>query len=63
MQCFRIPGKPVLLKEIWRVFTKGTLTFEMISNTAKIKDGDEVVTSHVSDKFYRDCLLDMSRTL
>ena len=30
---------------------KGYIDIEMISNTAKIKDGDEVVTSHVSDKF------------
>lgn len=29
----------------------GYIDVEMISNSAKIKEGDEVVTSHVSDKF------------
>ena len=29
----------------------GYIDVEMISNTAKIKEGDEIVTSHVSDKF------------
>ena len=29
----------------------GYIDVEMISNSAKIKEGDEIVTSHVSDKF------------
>ena len=48
---FQDTGETCIVKGNMESIYKGYIDIEMISNTAKIKDGDEVVTSHVSDKF------------
>ncbi len=48
---FQKTGETCIVKGNMESIYKGYIDIEMISNTAKIKQGDEVVTSHVSDKF------------
>lgn len=48
---FDATGETCMVKGNMESIYHGYIDVQMISNTAKIKDGDEVVTSHVSDKF------------
>lgn len=48
---FESSGETCIVKGNMESINNGYIDVEMISNTAKIKDGEEVVTSHVSDKF------------
>lgn len=48
---FEDSGETCMVKGNMESIYHGYIDVEMISNSAKIKDGDEVVTSHVSDKF------------
>ena len=48
---FESTGETCIVKGNMESIYQGYINIEMISNTAKVKDGDEVVTSHVSDKF------------
>lgn len=48
---FEATGETCMVKGNMESIYHGYIDVEMISNSAKIKDGDEVVTSHVSDKF------------
>lgn len=48
---FADTGETCIVKGNMESIYNGYIDVEMISNTAKIKEGDEVVTSHVSDKF------------
>lgn len=48
---FESTGETCMVKGNLESIYYGYIDVEMISNSAKIKDGDEVVTSHVSDKF------------
>ena len=48
---FEASGETCMVKGNMESIYHGYIDVEMISNSAKIKDGDEVVTSHVSDKF------------
>lgn len=48
---FESTGETCMVKGNLESIYHGYIDVEMISNSAKIKDGDEVVTSHVSDKF------------
>lgn len=44
-------GETCIVKGNMESIYQGYIDIEMISNMAKVKEGDEVVTSHVSDKF------------
>lgn len=48
---FESTGETCMVKGNMESIYHGYIDVEMISNSAKIKNGDEVVTSHVSDKF------------
>lgn len=48
---FESSGETCIVKGNMESINSGYIDVEMISNTAKIKDGEEVITSHVSDKF------------
>lgn len=48
---FQETGETCFVKGNMESIYNGYIDIEMISNSAKIKEGDEVVTSHVSDKF------------
>lgn len=48
---FEKSGETCIVKGNMESINSGYIDVEMISNTAKIKDGEEIVTSHVSDKF------------
>lgn len=48
---FEETGETCIVKGNMESIYNGYIDIEMISNSAKIKEGDEVVTSHVSDKF------------
>ncbi len=48
---FEKTGETCMVKGNMESIFNGYIDVEMISNNAKIKDGDEVVTSHVSDKY------------
>lgn len=48
---FESTGETCMVKGNMESIYHGYIDVEMISNSAKIKEGDEVVTSHVSDKF------------
>ena len=48
---FEKTGETCMVKGNMESIFNGYIDVEMISNSAKVKDGDEVVTSHVSDKF------------
>lgn len=48
---FESTGETCMVKGNLESIYHGYIDVEMISNSAKIKEGDEVVTSHVSDKF------------
>ena len=48
---FQDTGETCFVKGNMESIYHGYIDIEMISNSAKIKEGDEVVTSHVSDKF------------
>ena len=48
---FESTGETCMVKGNMESIYNGYIDVEMISNTAKIKEGDEIVTSHVSDKF------------
>lgn len=48
---FEQSGETCMVKGNMESIYHGYIDIELISNSAKIKDGDEVVTSHVSDKF------------
>ncbi|MEE3468569.1 MAG: rod shape-determining protein MreC, partial [Eubacterium sp.] len=48
---FEKTGETCMVKGNMESIFNGYIDVEMISNSARIKDGDEVVTSHVSDKF------------
>ena len=48
---FESTGETCLVKGDMESIYQGYIDIEMISNTAKVQDGDEVVTSHISDKF------------
>lgn len=48
---FETSGETCIVKGNMESINSGYIDVEMISNTAKIKDGEEVITSHVSDKF------------
>ena len=47
---FQDTGETCMVKGNMESIYNGYIDIEMISNSAKIKEGDEVVTSHVSDK-------------
>ena len=48
---FEETGETCMVKGNMQSIYNGYIDVEMISNSAKIKEGDEIVTSHVSDKF------------
>ena len=48
---FEKTGETCMVKGNMESIFNGYIDVEMISNSADVKDGDEVVTSHVSDKF------------
>lgn len=48
---FESTGETCMVKGNMESIYQGFIDIEMISNSAKVKDGDEVVTSHISDKF------------
>lgn len=48
---FEKSGETCMVKGNMESIYNGYIDVEMISNAAEIKDGDEIVTSHVSDKF------------
>lgn len=48
---FEATGETCMVKGNLESIYHGYIDVEMISNSAKIKEGDEIVTSHVSDKF------------
>ncbi len=48
---FESTGETCMVKGDMESIYQGYIDIEMISNTAKVKDGDEVVTSHISDKY------------
>lgn len=48
---FEKTGETCIVKGNMESIYNGYIDIEMISNSAKISQGDEVVTSHVSDKF------------
>ena len=48
---FESTGETCMVKGNMESIYHGYIDVEMISNSAKIKEGDEIVTSHVSDKF------------
>lgn len=48
---FESSGETCIVKGNMESINSGYIDVEMISNAAKIKDGDEIVTSHISDKF------------
>ena len=48
---FEKTGETCMVKGNMESIYNGYIDVEMISNSANVKDGDEVVTSHVSDKF------------
>ena len=48
---FEKTGETCIVKGNMESIFNGYIDVDMISNSAKIQDGDEVVTSHVSDKF------------
>lgn len=48
---FEKTGETCIVKGNMESIFNGYIDVEMISNTAQVKDGDEIVTSHVSDKF------------
>ena len=48
---FEKTGETCIVKGNMESIYNGYIDVEMISNSAKIKQGDEVVTSHVSDKY------------
>lgn len=48
---FEQSGETCMVKGNMESVYHGYIDIELISNSAKIKEGDEVVTSHVSDKF------------
>lgn len=48
---FEKTGETCIVKGNMESIYKGYIDVEMISNSAKIKEGDEIVTSHVSDKY------------
>ncbi len=48
---FEKSGETCIVKGNLTSIYNGYIDVEMISNTAKVKEGDEIVTSHVSDKF------------
>ena len=48
---FQKTGETCIVKGNMESIYNGYIDIEMISNSAKISQGDEVVTSHVSDKF------------
>lgn len=48
---FEQTGETCMVKGNMESIYNGYIDIELISNTAKISEGDEVVTSHVSDKF------------
>lgn len=48
---FEKTGETCIVKGNMESIYNGYIDVEMISNSANIKDGDEIVTSHVSDKY------------
>ena len=48
---FEKTGETCMVRGNMESIFNGYIDVEMISNSARVKDGDEVVTSHVSDKF------------
>ncbi len=48
---FEKTGETCMVKGNMESIFNGYIDVEMISNSADVKDGDEVVTSHVSDKY------------
>ena len=48
---FESTGETCMVKGNMESIYQGFIDIEMISNSAKVKDGDEVVTSRISDKF------------
>ncbi|MDY2922895.1 MAG: rod shape-determining protein MreC [Eubacterium sp.] len=48
---FEKTGETCIVKGNMESIYNGYIDVEMISNSAKIKQGDEIVTSHVSDKY------------
>ena len=48
---FEKTGETCMVKGNMESIFNGYIDVEMINNSARVKDGDEVVTSHVSDKF------------
>ncbi len=48
---FEKTGETCMVKGNMESIFNGYIDVEMISNSANVKEGDEVVTSHVSDKF------------
>ena len=48
---FEETGETCIVKGNLESIYNGYIDVEMISNTADVSEGDEVVTSHVSDKF------------
>lgn len=48
---FEASGETCIVKGNMESIYNGYIDVEMISNFAKVKEGDEIVTSHVSDKF------------
>lgn len=48
---FEETGETCIVKGNMESIYNGYIDVEMISNTAKIKEGEEIVTSHISDKF------------
>ncbi|MBR6229771.1 MAG: rod shape-determining protein MreC, partial [Eubacterium sp.] len=48
---FEKTGETCIVKGNMESIFNGYIDVEMINNSARVKDGDEVVTSHVSDKF------------
>ncbi|MCR5692180.1 MAG: rod shape-determining protein MreC [Eubacterium sp.] len=48
---FESTGETCMVKGNMESIYNGYIDVQMISNTAKIKDGDEIVTSHVSDRY------------
>ena len=60
---FQDTGETCIVKGNMESIYKGYIDIEMISNTAKIKDGDEALLGQRRDKFLQGLSVDMSRTL
>lgn len=54
---FKKSGETCIVKGNMESINKGYIDVEMINNTAKVKDNEEIVTSHVSDKFLQGLLI------